>query len=177
MSTAIASALAACEVYDSQGNLIRLGELWAKRPALLTWVRHFGCIFCSEQVAQMQRLAAQVRAAGAHCVIIGNGSVEQAAEFEKESAGEIPVYTDPHLHTYRVVGAKRNLLRPQVIAYGLRAYRAGHRQRGVKGSPAQHGAVLLVLPDNTVPWQYISRAAGDHPSDANILGAVAEISM
>ncbi len=35
-------ALAACEVTDEKGATVRLGSLWAERPIVLVFVRHFG---------------------------------------------------------------------------------------------------------------------------------------
>ena len=35
-------ALADVEVKDIDGNPVRLGSLWADRPAVVIWVRHFG---------------------------------------------------------------------------------------------------------------------------------------
>ena len=37
-----AHALDDIEVLDPTGNPIRLGGLWAERPAVLVFVRHFG---------------------------------------------------------------------------------------------------------------------------------------
>ena len=34
--------LADCEVTDEKGATIRLGSLWAERPIVLAFVRHFG---------------------------------------------------------------------------------------------------------------------------------------
>jgi hypothetical protein len=34
--------LADCEVTDEHGATIRLGSLWAERPIVLAFVRHFG---------------------------------------------------------------------------------------------------------------------------------------
>jgi hypothetical protein len=34
--------LAACELRDEQGATVRLSSLWAERPVVLVWVRHFG---------------------------------------------------------------------------------------------------------------------------------------
>jgi len=38
----IDSALADVEVKDVENRPVRLGSLWADRPAVLVWVRHFG---------------------------------------------------------------------------------------------------------------------------------------
>lgn len=36
------AALAATELVDPDGNPQRLGELWAEKPAVLLFLRHFG---------------------------------------------------------------------------------------------------------------------------------------
>jgi len=38
----VAPELAACEVLDENGAKTRLGTLWADRPIVLAFVRHFG---------------------------------------------------------------------------------------------------------------------------------------
>jgi hypothetical protein len=38
----VADELRAAVVRDTDGRERQLGELWAARPALLLWVRHFG---------------------------------------------------------------------------------------------------------------------------------------
>jgi hypothetical protein len=35
-------ALADAQVKDEGGNPVLLGSLWADRPAVVIWVRHFG---------------------------------------------------------------------------------------------------------------------------------------
>jgi hypothetical protein len=37
-----ADALAALVVQDVDGNDVRLGDLWADRPVVLVWLRHYG---------------------------------------------------------------------------------------------------------------------------------------
>ena len=41
-SAAVSSALADLELQDAEGNRVRLGGLWAERPVVLVFVRHFG---------------------------------------------------------------------------------------------------------------------------------------
>jgi hypothetical protein len=38
----IDSGLGDVEVKDAEGAAVRLGSLWADRPAVLVWVRQFG---------------------------------------------------------------------------------------------------------------------------------------
>jgi hypothetical protein len=35
-------ALAGCQVKDERAQDVRLGDLWAHRPVVLAFVRHFG---------------------------------------------------------------------------------------------------------------------------------------
>jgi hypothetical protein len=37
-----ASALADLVLQDADGNDARLGDLWAERPVVLVWLRHYG---------------------------------------------------------------------------------------------------------------------------------------
>lgn len=37
-----ATKLAGIELDDWQGNKVRLGTLWAERPVVLVFIRHFG---------------------------------------------------------------------------------------------------------------------------------------
>jgi hypothetical protein len=37
-----ADELAAIVLPDQDGNEVRLGDLWAERPAALVWLRHYG---------------------------------------------------------------------------------------------------------------------------------------
>ncbi len=37
-----ADALAELVLPDQDGNEVRLGDLWAERPAALIWLRHYG---------------------------------------------------------------------------------------------------------------------------------------
>jgi hypothetical protein len=37
-----AAALAASTLLDLEGRPVRTGELWADRPALAVWLRHYG---------------------------------------------------------------------------------------------------------------------------------------
>ena len=45
-------ALGAATVLDTDGSAVPLAREWADRPVVVVWLRHFGCVFCREQVAQ-----------------------------------------------------------------------------------------------------------------------------
>ena len=123
----------------------------------------------------MRDIVPQIDAAGSQLIIVGNGTVEQAGKFVEDSHVETPVYTDPTLAVYSAVGARRgiiSLLHPKAFVNRFRALRNGFRQSRTMGSAMQQGAVLIVMPDGSIPYRYLPRASGDHPKPASVLEAL-----
>jgi hypothetical protein len=160
----------------SDGAAIALGRLWAERPVLLTLVRHYGCQFCREQVAQMRQIRGEIEAFGTSMVFIGNGTPPMAEAFIEETGLDVPLYTDPGREVYRALGAKRAsalaLLDPRLWLNGLRTLLHGYFPGRPRGDTAQLGGVFLIRPDGSMPYAYRSERAGDHPSNRAILDAV-----
>jgi len=141
-----------------------MGSLWESRPILLAMMRHFGCIFCKEQVTQLSTHRARIRAAGGELIILGNGTPQQAAWFIEDYKVEAPVYTDPDLVSHGLLGAKRgNIIDPRVVLRGASAVLHGFRQTKTMGPAALNGGIFVITPANEMPYRYISRFAGDHP--------------
>ena len=65
--------LGSTRVLDTDGATVRLGSLWSDRPAVLVWLRHFGCLFCKEQTAEFRARANDIQGGGARLAFIGNG--------------------------------------------------------------------------------------------------------
>jgi hypothetical protein len=168
-------ALAAATVLDSDGTEVRLADQWAKRPAVVVWLRHFGCVFCREQVAEIRAVRSEIEARGAEIVFVGNGTPRAAAWFQKKFAADSIVLTDPELVTYKAIGARSGILStmgPSAWGAGLRAFRSGARQSTTKGHPYQQGGLVVMAPRNRVLYKHVSRAAGDHAPVADVLAAL-----
>jgi hypothetical protein len=167
--------LAEQKVRDLDGSVVRLGDEWAERPAVVVWLRHFGCIFCKEQAAELRAHQGEIEALGARLIFVGNGDVGFANQFVEAHCPGCRVLTDPDLGTYVEIGARRgwrSTLAPSAVRAGIRAFRRGHRQSRVEGVPDQQGAVLVLLPGDRLEYAYLSRAAGDHPRVSEILKAL-----
>jgi peroxiredoxin len=170
-----ARALADSKVLDPNGANVRLGDLWKDRPAVVVWLRHFGCLFCKEQTAEFRARSDEIEQRHARVVFVGNGSTRYAGGFRDEFCPECTVLTDPKLGSYKLIGARgglMNTLGPQAWGAGIRAFRRGARQHTTKGHPFQQGGVLVVGPGNKVVYSYISKAAGDHPAVDEVLAAI-----
>ena len=132
-------------------------------------------MLCREQVAQLCGRLDRIRARGAELVVVGNGSPQHAQWFREDLAVPIPVFTDPELRSYRALGARSGLLsvlHPGTFRSSWRALRAGLRQRRLMGKSLQQGAVVVVLPDGSMPYRYVSRFSGDHPDPDEVLKAL-----
>jgi hypothetical protein len=168
-------ALAAATVLDSRGKQVHLADEWADHPAVVVWLRHFGCVFCREQVAEIRGQRAEIEARGAGIVFVGNGTARAAAWFQKKFAADSTVLTDPDLVSYRAIGARSGMLStlgPRAWGAGLRALRSGARQSTTKGHAYQQGGLVVMAPGNRVIYQHISHAAGDHAPVADVLAAL-----
>jgi len=171
-----ARALAATRVLDVDGRSVRLGDQWKEQPALVVWLRHFGCVYCSELARDMVAMRPDIEGAGARLIFVGNGGPRHATAFQRRFTPGVTVLTDPALGSYRAIGAQHGILStlgPQTWGFALRAFRRGYRQTVVKGHAFQQGGVLLVTPRNAVVYTYLSRSAGDHPAQADVLKALA----
>jgi AhpC/TSA antioxidant enzyme len=165
-------------VLDPDGCHVRMGDLWASRAAVLVFVRHFGCVFCKRQVAEIAPFLQRIRHSGAELVVIGHGSVEEARAFRDEQKLACPLLTDPSRQSYCALEMRHGLstvLSPRVLVRGLKAWRAGFRQTRFAGDPLQQGGVLIIAPGGAERFRFISHEAGDHPSPLRILSVLEAI--
>lgn len=174
----VVAGLAPLTLADPEGSNVRLGDLWRERPAVLVFIRHFGCLFCREQVAELKDVLPELRSL-ANVVIVGNGEPFHAAAFREDESIEVPLLVDPDLEAYAAAGLRRGI-RSSVslgaVKNAVRALRGGHRQTSVKGDPWQQGGVLVITPDGVLVYHYVSKTAGDHPDPAAIVDAVRAVS-
>lgn len=170
-------ALAFIELLDPWGKPHFVSELWSKGPAALGFVRHFGCIFCHEQVSELVRALPEIERAGARVAVIGNGNPIHALGFASRTGMDAKnVFTDPGRLAYRALGMRHGVgglggLR-STMASGLRAWRSGYRQESLQGDPWQQGGTVVVSRDGTIAYRYLSRAAGDYAPLGAVLDSV-----
>lgn len=178
----IEATAGALPVLRPDGESVRLASVWADRPVVLALMRHFGCIFCKEQVSQLNRIVEEIHAEGAELVIVGSGSPQMAGFFAEDYAIATPVLTDPTREVYRVLEARRParfaFIDPRVALKGLLAVLHGHMQQFGKpglGDDLQLGGVFIVRPGGHLAWAHRSGFAGDHPANADVLAALRRV--
>src|SRR5271154_2643824 len=72
MEQSLSSRLSLIVLPDANGKETRLGSFWASQPAVVVFLRHYGCIFCREHVGTAaeapRKFLRQGRCAGGHWV-------------------------------------------------------------------------------------------------------------
>lgn len=156
--------LAGTELVDEAGVPLPANQLWAAAPAVLVFVRHFGCMFCREQTAALIERGKDFSDAGARLIVVGNGQPRFVADFRRTTGYSGLLYTDPAREAYRACAFARGVgatVNPTTARHALRGLRAGFRQGRVQGDPWQQGGVLVMGPGDEVIWVERIRRAGD----------------
>lgn len=142
-----------------------LGTLVAGEPTLLVFLRHFGCIFCKEMVADL-RAASADNPDYPPILFVNHGEFDFAEPFFAAVWPEARCIVDCERTLYAAFGVERMgklaALNPQIIACGVRAAGKGHMQTAAKGDPQQMPGLFLVH-GAQVLWQHDFKHAGDHP--------------
>jgi peroxiredoxin len=177
-SPTAAPSLGDVEVTATDGSAVRLSSLWTTRPVVLVFVRHWGCLFCKEQVADFAAGRADFDAAGVDVVVIGHGEVNDAADFAARFAAGMRVLTDTTRAAYCAASMKRGMRTAMslgVVTRAARAMKRGFRQTQTQGDPLQQGGVVVVGRDGATRYAFISDEAGQHPPLNDVLAAVRAI--
>jgi peroxiredoxin len=175
--------LADARVIDRRGASVPLGAFWASSPCVVVWLRHYGCVGCSEQMTELSPRLDELASASARTVLIGNGTPEQRDDFVlRQALAEAPVdvVTDPELGTYRAAGLVRSAwatVGPRALWDTARALAAGHPHRRPEGDRTQQGGSMVVDARDTVVFFKQNRTVGDHASTCDLVDAVLRVAI
>jgi hypothetical protein len=140
-------------------------------PTLIVFLRHFGCIFCREQIADLRDVTANDPAYPA-VLFVYQGSVEQGRAFFGKLWAEARAIADMPKTFYDGFGVARGGLREMfgadVWACGVKSFvQKGHFIGKKVGDPWTMPTSFLV-DGARVLWRYEGEHAGDHPDFARI---------
>lgn len=177
----VPETLASCKVLDRQGREIVLASLWAEGPTLLVFLRHFGCLCCSEQVTELAPRLGELHQLSIRTVFVGNGEARFIDHFVERFAlsnKKAEIVTDPALSAFKAAGLHRSLW----AAYGpvamrdlIRATGHGHITRFGEGDALQQGGALLIDAEGKLAWYHRSRSKGGHAKSVEIVDAAMKL--
>jgi peroxiredoxin len=175
-------------VKDDEGQDVRLGDLWRDRPVALAFMRHYGCVFCRDQAVQLHRARKKFDEAGVGVAVVGFGTPADAAEFRRLQGVDLKLLVDdPDRRTYALAGTKvatlGEIVGPKVawqavkrtVLSRLRLGSIAVHQGKIRGNAAQLGGVLLIAPDGSVRYAYLSEDASDNAPVREVIAAAKAI--
>lgn len=161
-----AEAILQQAVTQDGDNLLDLSN---EAPLLLVFLRHFGCTFCREAIAELASKQAGIQATGSRVVFVHMSEEREAAEFfEEYGMGDVARVSDPSGDIYRAFNLHRGnwgqLLGWQVLKRGVEA---GLIKRHGVGLPAgdirQMPGVFLIY-RGALLKSFRHKSASDRPN-------------
>jgi len=155
-----------------------LVELSRRSPILLVFLRHYGCPFCRQALADLGRRRRSIQAAGTRIVLVHMATeVQASAMFARYGMEDLPRISDPHRHVYRAFGLGRgDILRlagPRVWWPTLRATINGHGIGRAVGDWLQMPGVFLLF-HGEVLQSYRHDVISDRPDYHQLSGVSTE---
>lgn len=166
-------ALNRIKIINEKNEIILLSSLWKEQPAVIVFIRHFGCIGCSSHIDQIWSMREQLEKNGTRIFFIGSGSPYLISEFKKEhKLANTQVFTDPGLESFKAAGLLQinfDKLDEQSLEKIAELEKKGYTNRIYEGSGSitQLGGVVAIKPSGTVTYHFVSEFIGDfdQPTD------------
>lgn len=153
-----------------------LGDNLSGQPTLMVFLRHFGCIFCREMVADIREVAEADPAYPRVLFFYMAEPNEGEPFFAKHWPGAHAIADKPkRFYTAFDVGRGGvvEMFGPESWLCGAKAAMKGHTIGGTKGGDAWTlPTLLLVEGGRHITWAYHGKNASDHPDFARIAGRV-----
>ena len=170
---AVDAALAAAHTQSGRS----LAELSREGSLVIVLLRHSGCVFCREAIADAAAALPKIEAAGARLVLVHQGDDDGlrslAARYGIEHIDRV---SDPGKVLYRALevprGTARQLFGPAVWWPGLRALIRGHGLGPLVGDGFQMPGAFLVR-DGRVAAAYRHAHAADRPDYVGLACGIA----
>ncbi|MEO8096655.1 MAG: SelL-related redox protein [Acidobacteriota bacterium] len=146
----------------------RFVDLVERSPVLLVFLRHAGCTFCREALADIAQSRTAIEADGNQIVLVYLGDrAEMDRVIRKYSVESLPRICDPGQHLYRAFGLKRGtlgqLVGPKVWLRAITAgWFGGHGVSRPAADSAQMPGVFWI-DKGMIAGRFRHQSAADRP--------------
>ncbi|MFM9956839.1 MAG: SelL-related redox protein [Phycisphaerales bacterium] len=168
------SALAAARTNAENGASVL--ELSRSRRVLLVFLRHTGCPFCREAMADVERRRGEIERT-ARVVFVHQAPEDEAnaAFFDAAGVGDVPRVSDPERRLYRALDLQRGSLwavfGPYIWFRCIQAMLTGRKIGRMIGDVFQMPGVFLIE-NGRVVGQYRHKSQADRPDYVAVACAV-----
>ncbi len=173
--------LSSFEVKNEKQESVVFNTFWQDTPALIIFVRHFGCIGCTAQMDAISPRINELCNLGVNLVIIGNGGANFIQGFkDKFQLNDKPVsiYTDPSLKSYKLAEMKRSfwtVFSFRSLADYIRSFSKGIGQSKVQGDNWQQGGALLVDQEGMLHFHFQNKSVAGIADTNDLIAAVQKL--
>jgi len=155
---------------NTAGEPVQLSSLWAERPLLLAFTRHFGCTQCKEMLDEIVAGRERIEAAGLAIAIIMQGTPQATADFAKDFAPGLMCLSDQERKAYEAYGLERGNLFQTFFNPKVWKSISEAGKKGYKGEPPPAGqdamqmsGTFLISKEGRILLPYYYDHIADHP--------------
>lgn len=164
---------------STEGKPVKLSSLWAKKPLLLVFARHFGCTQCKEMLDAVVENRAGIEKAGLDIAVITQGTPEATAEFAARFAPGLLVLADPEHKAYAAYGLERGNIFQTVVNPKVWRAVSKAREKGYELEPPPPGqdallmsGIFIISTAGRIELPYYYDNIADHPNLDLLLNGV-----
>ena len=162
-------------IQTSQGDEVTLTEVISDQAALIVFIRHFGCIGCSENITLLAQRFDELTRLNIKIVVIGCGPYQFIESFKQRHNllhSEAAFLTDQSLEIQKKAGLKYSLwsgFKPKALFEMGRAYVNGHVSDVIQGDIKQQAGAIFINASGQVKLFHRSESLGDHVNTQQIM--------
>src|SRR5262245_29701287 len=159
------------------GSIAHFSDLWSEGPALFIWLRHCGCLFFQESLAQLRETQPKLEERGVALACIVQA---RPGELRGLCGAEIHCIADPAHESYAAMGLGRMSFWKLFTSIDLHRRRSQAFAQSWRRTFARESDTLLlpgsalVARGGRVLWLYRGEHAGDLPAADNLLAVASE---
>lgn len=145
-----------------------LAELASASSVMLVFLRHAGCTFCREALADIAQSRQKIEEQGIRIVLVHLGDFDELDQLlEKNSLHGLDRICDPDQELYRAFGLKRGtamqLFGPKVWWRGVQAGLISGHGVGMPAADASQMPGVFLLEKGVIARRFRHRSAADRP--------------
>jgi peroxiredoxin len=159
------------ELPDASGKTVKLADLLAKGPVVLTWYRGGWCPYCNVALRGLVKAEPQLRELGATLVAVSPEVPDVAAETVKKLDLKFPVLTDKGnlvAKKYRIAFKV-----PERAASTMKAFKVDlEKTNGDASGELPLGVTYVIDTDRTIRWAFVDADYRKRAEPADVLAAL-----
>lgn len=155
---------------NTSGEPVQLSSLWAQRPLLLAFTRHFGCTQCKEMLEELVNGRERIEKAGLGIAVIMQGTPENTALFAQEFAPGLFCLSDAERKAYAAYGLERGNLFQTILNLNVLKAVSRSRKKGYPVDPPPPGqdamqmsGTFIISSEGRIELPYYYDHIADHP--------------